>query len=274
MQKSQSAFSRRRLFMGAGAGLFASSLPVRAQGGMGMMDMNTYQPANTFAHFAYGQMAGGAYWKTSFMFINNGGAAGSAQLLTWGTSGAPMSVAMMGGAMGSQHVYDIPPGGSLLVELDENAGNMMTGWAGVVMNGPIAGQGIFRLHNPGQPDFEAAVPLMMRGQTGCVTPPAALAMPFDNSNGYVTSVAFANTAIADRMLDLEFLDSTGAGIFTAHESMAAHNQMSFETPTRYPAVAGKRGWMRVLNTPADFTCLGFRFNPNGPFTTWLPLPAV
>ncbi len=263
-------FTRRSLLGGLGAGLLASSLPARGQ--MGMMDMNTYQPTNTFAHIAYGMMPGGAYWKTSFMFINNGNEPAAVQLLTWGTGGAPMAVHMMGGASGSQQTYNIPVGGSTLVELDQTAAaSVMTGWAGLAVTGSVAGQGIFKLHNPPDPDFEATVPLVMRPQPACATAAAMMALPFDNSNGYITSVAFANTAPAARMLDLEFVNTSGAVIFTAHEPMAAHAQMSFATPTQYPAAAGQQGWMRVLTNPSDFTALGFRFNPVGPFTTWMPI---
>ncbi len=242
--------------------------------------MNTYQPVSTFAHIAYGQSGSGAYWKTSFVFTNTGTTTATVQLLTWTPGGTPLAVPVVGGTTDSQHVFNMPAGGSVLVELDETASNVVTtGWAGVVINGSVSSQGIFKLHIPGQPDFEATVPLVSRTLPLCIipfptSPTPVLGLPFDNTSGYVTSVAFANTAPAARTLDLEFVDSAGASIFTAHEPLGAHAQMAFATPTRYSAVAGMRGWMRVLNSQTDFTALGFRFNPNGPFTTWLPVIVV
>jgi hypothetical protein len=270
--------SRRGLFTGMGAGLLAPALAGETSSPAAAIDMSTYQPTSTFAHLAYGPVnANGAYWNTSFVFMNYGSAAGSVQILTWSPSGTPLAVPVVGGTTDSQHTVSVPAGGSVVVALDQTAAtDIVTGWVGIVITGSITGQGIFKLHIPGQPDFEAAVPLLARTQAACVIPfPVAptpvLGMPFDNTSGYVTSVAFANTAAADRTLDLEFVDNSGASIFTAHESLPAHNQKAFETPTRYTAVANKQGWMHIQTNVTDFTALGFRFNPNGPFTTWLPV---
>jgi hypothetical protein len=272
-------FSRRGLLAGAGAGLLASSLPARAQNQFAVIDMSTYQPTNTFAHIAYGTEASGVYWRTTFIFVNTGTTSATVQLLTWTPAGAALAVPVVGGTSDSQHIFNIPVGGSVVVQLDETAASsVVTGWAGVVVTGLVQGQGIFKQHIPGVLDSEAAVPLLSRSQPACIIPfpggPAPLlAMPFDNTGGYLTSVAFANTAAAARTLDLEFVDLTGVSIYTAHEPMAAHNQMAFELTGRYPAVTNKQGWMRVLNTQSDFTTLGFRFNPAGPFTTWVPMLA-
>jgi hypothetical protein len=259
-------------------GLVASAVAAKRSDAATVIDMSTYQPANTFAHLAYGQTGNGAYWKTSFAFVNYGTDAGSVQLLTWTPSGSPLAVSVVGGATASQQTFAVPAGGSVVVGLDETVPNLITGWAGLIITGLITGQGIFRARVPGRPDYEAAVPLLARTQTASIIPlpvtsTPVLGMPFDNTGGYVTSVAFANTAAADRTLDLVFVDNSGATLFTAHEPLPAHNQMAFETSSRYPAVANKQGWMRILNNAADFTALGFRFNPSGAFTTWLPVLA-
>lgn len=275
--KNSRLFSRRSLLAGAGAGLVATSS--RAGDQNFAIDMSALQPANTFAHIAYGTEGGGS-WKTSFIFINPDATAASVSLLTYMTTGAPLAVPVVGGSLDSQHQFNIPASGSIQVDLDETASAIIaTGWAGVVVNsGSVRAQGVFRQRVPGRPDFEAVVPMLTRSQPACIIPfptqPAAvLALPFDNTAGSVTSVAFANTAIAARTLDLEFLDASGTSIFTAHEAMAAHGQMAFATAGRYPLVAGRKGWMRVLTSAADFSALGFRFNPSGAFTTWLPVLA-
>jgi len=272
-------FSRRSLLGGAGAGLVASSLSADIQGFAAAIDMSSLQPTSTFAHIAYG-LDGGGYWKTSFVFINLDSSAASLTLLTWSTAGTPLSVPVVGGSLDSQHQVTVPANGSVQVDLDETASTgITTGWAGIVVTaGSVRGQGIFKQRIPGRPDFEAVVPMLARTQPSCIIPfptpqPAVLAMPFDCTGGSVTSVAFANTAITARTLDLEFVDASGASLYVGHESMVAHGQMAFEIAGRYPLVASKKGWMHVLTNASDFTALGFRFNPTGAFTTWLPILA-
>jgi hypothetical protein len=272
---SRMLFSRRGLLTGAGAGLLAAPLGADVQGSLAALDPNAVQPTNTFAHIAYGPVAGGS-WKTSFVFINTDTTASTVVLLTYSTAGSPMAVPVVGSTTDSQHTFTIPASGSIQVDLDENATSaLITGWAGVIPTGNVRGQGIFKQSIPGRPDFEAVVPMLTRSLPACIIPfpnqPSVLAMAFDNTGGYVTSVAFANTATAQRTLDLEFVDQAGAQLYLAQETMAAHNQMAFTTAGRYPALAEKKGWMRVLTSASDFTALGFRFNPSGAFATWLPV---
>jgi len=274
--EARRSFSRRGLLAGAGAGLLAPSLRADVRDPFAAVDPTTTQPTNSLAHIAYG-LDGGGYWKTSFVFINADTTASSVLLLTYSPTGSALAVPVAGGTTDSQHTFDIPASGAIQVDLDETASNgITTGWAGIILTGNVRAQGIFKQRIPGRPDFEAVVPMVSRGLPACIIPfptqPAAmLAMPFDNTSGYVTSVASANTATATRTLDLEFVDQNGMQVYLAHESMAAHNQLAFETTGRYPAVTGKKGWMRVLNSVTDFTALGFRFNPSGAFTTWLPV---
>jgi len=276
ISEAHRSFSRRGLLTGAGAGLLTSSLRADVGDLLAAVDPTAVQPTNSFAHIAYGPSGGGS-WKTSFVFINADATASSVLLLTYRPDGSLLPVPVVGGTTDSQHTFNVPASGSVQVDLDETAPSVITtGWAGVVPTGNVRGQGIFKQRIPGRPDFEAVVPMVSRSQPACIIPfptqPAAmLAMAFDNSSGYVTSVAFANTATASRTLDLEFVDQSGVQIFRVQESMAAHNQMAFETSVRYGAVAGKKGWMRVLANASDFTALGFRFNPSGAFTTWLPV---
>jgi hypothetical protein len=267
--------TRRSLLMGTVAGALASiGAPNLAAADV---DMASYQPLNTFAHIAYGTEQSGFYWKTIFVLNNINNSAATVHFLFYTTGGAPLAVPLVGSAPASQPVFNIPAYGSVVVELDETAGPVSAGWVGVIIDGNVSVQGIFRKHTPGQADVEALVPMFSRSQPACIIPfppgtvPAVLAMPFDNTNNYVTSVAFANTATSSRTLDLEFIDENGLSLWTAHEDLEAHNQVAFDTAGRYPAVAGKKGFIRVLNTPLDFTALGFRFNPENAFSTWLPV---
>jgi hypothetical protein len=271
-------FSRRGFLTAAGAGVLSPSLTKGAEEHVMLaVNMDTIQPLDTFAHLAYGTFPEGGSFKTSFVFMNLGGSDADLQLVTYATDGVGLAVPVVGGTRASQHVFTVPGNGSIVIDLDDTSDPITRGWAGVISGGTLRGQGIYRQRVPGRPDYEAVAPMLSRAEPDCIIPfpPSAgtttLAMPLDNSSGFVTSVAFANTAPAPRTLDLEFVDEQGASIFTAHESLAAHNQISFATWERYPVLSGQKGWMRVLTTPTDFSAIGFRFNPTGAFTTYLPV---
>lgn len=270
------SFSRRSMLAGASAGLLAPFSRAGASDAMAAVDPTAIQPVNSFAHFAYG-VDGSTSWETSFVFLNMDAVATTVQLLTYGPGGSPIVVTVVGGTADSRHTFTVPAGGAIQVDLDKTASSGITiGWVGVVSDGNVRGQGTFRTRVAGGLDLEAVVPMVSRSQLACLIPlqskpSAMLAMPFDNTSGFVTSVAFANTAIAEKTLDLEFLNQNGAQIYLAHESMAPHVQLAFGTSDHYAPVAGQKGWMRVLNNASDFTALGFRFNPSGVFTTLLPI---
>ena len=280
------SLSRRNLLRAVGLGMAAAAAtPVQAAD----VNITTIQPLFSFAHVANGYGAGGDTWKTSFVFVEVQGAAARVRLLFYTQTGAALSLPLLGGGRATQPVIDIPAYGSAILELDETADPTVTGWAGVIMElGDVKGQGVFKRHNPGQTDNEAIVPLISRAQSGCILPFPALAavraLPFDNTQNFVTALAFANTAIADRALDLEFRDETGSLIYTAHEPLPAHNQINFGTGSdtipnfRYGILAGRKGSMRVLNPSpylvTDVSIMGFRFSPAFSFTTWMPIVSL
>jgi hypothetical protein len=270
------SFSRRSMLAGASAGLLVPFSRAGASDALAVMDPTAIQPVNSFAHLAYG-VDGSSSWETSFVFLNIDAVATTVQLLTYSPGGSPLVVTVVGGTTDSQHTFTVPAGGVIQVDLDKTASTGITiGWVGVISSGNVRGQGIFRSRATDRLDLEAVVPMVSRSQVACLIPlqgqpTAMLAMPFDNTSGYITSVAFANTATAARTLDLEFLNQNGAQIYLAHESMAPHGQLAFGTSNRYVSVAGQKGWMRVLNNASDFTALGFRFSPGGAFTTLLPI---
>jgi hypothetical protein len=230
---------------------------------------------NSFAHFAYGQVpnAPGATWKTTFVFLNIGSSDGTVTLQFRLPNGQDAAVPIVGRARAASHTVTVPAGGSVRLAMDESTDQLTTGSVLVTITGSMRGQGIFRVHIPGQLDYEAASPMVTRDQPYCIINlpgTDVLVLPFDNTNGQTTSVAFANVGDAAADLTLQFLDETGASIFTVTTNMAGRNQTSFETNLKYPAVANMKGTLQVTANQRQFSALGFIFS-FGPFSTLIPI---
>ena len=143
-------------------------------------------------------------------------------------------------------------------------GPLQTGWSSIsydTANARIGGYAIFRSRVTNRTDFEALVPLSGYDDT-------AFYLPFDNLEGFVTSMAILNPAsnISNRV-SLSFLDSSGSVILNDTIMLAPGQQMGFSLPQRYPTIAGRVGSVYVQSDTTMLSALGFRFNPQGAFAT-------
>jgi hypothetical protein len=175
--------------------------------------------------------------------------------------------------------FRLAAGGSYNVVVFDNGSTVRTGWSQLAYTNPIptssttghqvqlGGNAIFRIHVAGRPDFEAAVPL------GSYDDPVFF-LPFDNSNGYVTSMALLNPDLSSSTnAYLDFLDNQGNLIIPEQTiPLAPGQQLAFalNDTTTYPAFSGLAGKVGVLYVSGDtvyLSALGFRFNPGGAFAT-------
>ncbi len=257
------------------AAVFAAvvSVPALAQG--------------SFAQIAVGQVQGiaGSYWKTTLIFVNTGQTEVDLTVNFFQDDGTPLNVPVVGGTTGNAQPVKVPGNGSARLELDQTqSSTTLEGWAQVQSAVSVRGQAIYRSHLASGQDYEAVVPMLSPGQPVCLIyippgPTTMLMMPFDNTNGYTTAVAFANLTASDDQLQLNFVDENGSVLLSPAISLTA--QQHIACPTNQPgtgtgcpdlsALASKRGTIVVTANQTDFTAIGLLFNPTGPFTTLLPI---
>ena len=140
---------------------------------------------------------------------------------------------------------------------------MQTGWSELIYNNStslnqLGGHAIFRSHIAGRPDFEAVVPL------GSYNDPVFF-IPYDNSGGYVTSMALLNPDFSTKTTAyLDFADNQGNLIMDEQSiDLEAGQQVAFALTDKYPDLAGKVGVLYVSCDTSYLSALGFRFNPGG-----------
>jgi hypothetical protein len=244
------------------AGMFLCT-PLLAQPSKGI---GFFLVEEIFPHIAVGGV-----WSTELTFINLGNETAAFPLRFFKPDGKPWVVSILGaGPARSSFALSLQPGISLVLALPSNGSDIATGWAEIEQpsNTSIGGHAIFTDRTSGRPVFEAVVPLSDWGDNDFF-------MPFDNTNGSVTCVAFANpSASTDTSLSVEFKDNGGARLLATTRSLTRMHQQSFCLPAEFPATSGKRGSLRVVGSASQLSALGFRFTPGGAFTTFFAMSGL
>jgi hypothetical protein len=196
----------------------------------------------------------------------------------YGDNGSPLNVPIQGsGTTTSSYSFSIVPGGLQSVVLSNSDPNTSQGWASIDAgsSGIVRGQATFRLLLPNKTISEAVIPLSTSGSAVCVVPsPAAsvIVLPFDNTTGqYVTSVALANTTEGFLTVPIEFVDQSGNLLVADGLNLTAFQHVAVVTPQAYPALAGKKGTLRIHQTTQKVSVLGLLSNSTNSITTIIPI---
>jgi hypothetical protein len=233
----------------------------------------------------FGQIAYGGCLQTTFTLVNTSTAAANVGLYFYADDGSPLSAPVQGIGNVSSYQLTIPVSGVRSIVLSNSDVNTTQGWANITTAGglTVRGQGSFRCHNPGGQDFEAIVPLTTESSP-CIlpfppSPNPAILVPFDNTaygdtgGQHVTALALANTTNSPLSIPVEFDDEFNNPLVTDTLNLAAMNHTAFATTTKYPALVGQKGILRIKVSTLNLTVLALLFNNTaaGAFTTIIPI---
>jgi hypothetical protein len=207
----------------------------------------------------------GATWKTTITIVNLDKATRKYKLMLYGDNGSPKSFAFIGRNSASSYSGEIPRGGIAVFETPGTSSQLNSGWAeldGVGTDSAIGISAVFGTTGiPGRPDFEANVPGEFSLQYDGI-------FPFDNTRGYVTSIALVNPgSFSSVTMPLTIYDENGTVLKTDSVSLASGNKTAFALPDRWRETAGNRGTIHFQGTIDWWCAIGFRFHPAGAFTT-------
>jgi hypothetical protein len=211
------------------------------------------------------QIADGGNWKTTIILVNlNPGAESRYKILFHGDDGSDKPFPLVG--LGSRSTVSgvIQPRGSVTFETTAVSATLNQGWAELDLLGTdeVGIMAVFGTQGiPGRPDYEATV----IGETG-IQYDGIIA--FDNSGGFVTSMAVLNpNAFATSTVPVRIYDQVGTLLREETMSLQAGRKVAFATTDRWPETRGKRGTIHFDGSLTSWAVLGLRFHPGGAFTT-------
>lgn len=225
---------------------------------------------------SFAQIAYGGGWQTTFTLLNQSDTLLANVTLTFfGDDGSPLNVPIQDAATTSSYTISIVPGGLQSVVLSSPSSTSSQGWASMnVSGGIVRGQASFRWLLPNKTISEAVIPLSTSGSVLCVVPSPAsdvILIPFDNTTGkYVTSLALANTTLGFLSGPIEFVDQSNNLLVADTLVLTPRQHVAFVIPETYPALAGKKGTLRIHQTPLKLTVLALLSNSSNSITTILP----
>src|SRR5262249_15610610 len=141
----------------------------------------------------------------------------------------------------------IAPGGSRTIQTEGSASTLVTGWAQLSTSFAVGGTAIFGAQVPGQPDSEAAVPILAGGGDKFL-------LSFDGSFGFGTGVAFATpSATEDAAISVTLRDVFGQQIGPTRSYVApANGHTSAVLPVNVKGVA------EIVSPNTPVSALGIR----------------
>ncbi len=126
---------------------------------------------------------------TQFAIVNLDSAQVSFQFKFWDDNGNALSLPMQNGAPGNL-AGTLAPGGTAFAQTSGASAPLVQGWAEVASTGRIGVLAIYRLATPANPIAEATVVGTQSGSN--------IFLPFDNTQGFITSLAVSNANKAGR----------------------------------------------------------------------------
>jgi hypothetical protein len=212
------------------------------------------------------QIADGGGWKTTITLVNLDAVPANFRLRFFASDGSLLRLPFEGGTPGRLEEISgiIPVGGSRTIVTAATDTALSQGWAELTSAQAIGGQGVFRQRVPNRPDQEAGV--------SAILPSSRFMIPYDNTQGFVSSMAIANTNLdLSRSTTVTPRIEDGTALLADSVNLPARGQTAFAFAERFPSMAGRRGTADFTSTGADFAALGLRFNNSGAFTS---LPAL
>jgi hypothetical protein len=159
----------------------------------------------------------------------------------------------------------IPIAGSHTIATAGTDAALSQGWAFVSTSNKICGNAIFRQGVPGQPPYEASMPVIVYVEDNDYL------LPFDNTTS-ATGVAIVNPlSYKGITVFVTFRDEQGNRILVDSFPLPALGHTSFSLADRFPQSAGQRGTVEFSTPDLTMNVLGLRFTNGGAFTSILPM---
>lgn len=222
-------------------------------------------PSGTFPFVA----AGGG-WKTTLSMLNLSSSQVTAKLRTWNSEGAPLPLSRpateQDASLKDEIELTIPANGAsdVVFEMPDSPAPTV-GWAQLYTPAGVLAWATFAVTGASGQQSENVVPVESRSSQIFI-------LPFDNTSGYSTGVALANSSDSVPAIVLfAARNQDGQPLLTELLHLPARGHVTFALAEKYAALAGSKGALEFQNTqPGNIAVLGFRSHPSGVFAVISP----
>jgi len=215
------------------------------------------------------QIVDGGPWQTTIAVTNTGSTPAAASLSFWQETGnqqtgigttVPWNLIFAERNTVQTQALNLPAGTTLFLHTLGTAITATVGWGELTETagdtGAVVAYAIFTQRVPGRSDQE--------GTASAVAGVNRILVPFDNTNGNVTTLAVANPTLANENISVGIHTSVSTTQPTGF-SLTPQGHTSFDFPTMFPGTAGQTG-LAEFYTTGSISIIALRFN-TGAFTT-------
>ncbi len=205
------------------------------------------------------QVADGG-WQTTFVITSTASTAGVASFSfsmdVGGGADLPWNLPVR--EVSSLQNIPVPAGSTVILHTLATATITTSGWGTMTASPGIVAYALFTLRVAGRQDQDGTAPASS-GATRFL-------VPFDNTSGFVTSIAFVNLSGASELITAAFRTTGGSVSQAALPSIPVGGHMAFMFPQQFSATGGQSRLAEFYCTTGEFAVIALRTNPTGGFT--------
>lgn len=206
------------------------------------------------------QIADGGGWQTELVATNTTTSPAQVSLTFFEqtTAGAtqPWNLSFLE-QVNPQNI-SLPAASTIYLHTPNTAATVSQGWAALQAPAGVVAYAIFTLFVPGRQNQDGTAPAAASA--------SRILVPFDNTNGFVTSIAIANPTSQSESVTVGFQPSSGTSSQLAPIMLPAQGQMAFALPQQFAATNQQSGLLEFYSAAGSIAILALRFNPTGAFT--------
>ncbi len=209
------------------------------------------------------QIVDGGGWQTTLVFINT--SSNSAQVnVTFNqeTGGGATALWAPPFIDATTTQFTLAPGETVIIHTAGTASTTTVGWALIQGDASVGVYAIFAQSAPGLPN-----------QDGTALASAAssrVLVPYDNTHGFVTAIAIANTGSTTVTINVGLKNTFAAGLVSPAPlpiTLPPLGHVSFTMPQQFTPTSNQIGTAEFTTNGGSISVIALRFDPTGSFAS-------
>ncbi len=206
------------------------------------------------------QIADGGGWQTTLVLTNTSTAAATANLTFFQSisGGGTTNWVPPFLETSTPQSVSVPAASTVFLHTPGTATTLSEGWVQVQAGSAIVAYAIFTQTVPGRTNQD--------GTALAATSTSRVLMPFDNTIGFVTSLAITNPTSTGESITVAVQPVNGSAAQLSPITLPANGYLAFTLPQQFPSTLSQSGLLEFYTSTGSLSLIALRFNPSGGFT--------